>query len=266
MHHPQICLAVLVAGLSGVVYYCAKRRRKRRIVITGACGNLGAKLAKHLANIERYHTVGLEHARFVSEARNYYDEFHVADIAEAKGHWQAHFNGADCVFHFSAVNPYPRATWAESAGSMAHSFNVMLNAERRGVRRVVFASSNHVMGGYKDDWAHGLISPCDPPRCGTLLHDARARSVVGDAVAYAAAKLAAEQLAHALALSRRTTFVVLRIGKLASSSRALICCNRLVPTWRKFAGDTLWCGRSSAVPGTIVFRCCQIKGIDHQYR
>lgn len=219
MRHLQIAVAVFGAVITGVIYYGAKRRRKRRVVITGACGNLGAKLARHLAKLERYYTVGLEHSSFVSEARNFYDEFHVADVAEAKGQWRAHLIGAHCVFHFSAVNPYPRATWADSAGSMAHSFNVMLNAERCGVRRVVIASSNHVMGGYKDDFAHGLISPCDPPRCGTLLTDACARIAAGDAVAYAAAKLAAEQLARALAFSRRTTFVVFRIGNLASLKR-----------------------------------------------
>ena len=38
---------------------------------------------------------------------------------------------------------------------------------RHGVRRVVLASSNHVMGGYKDlPGTEGDVTPASPPRCG----------------------------------------------------------------------------------------------------
>jgi hypothetical protein len=33
-------------------------------------------------------------------------------------------SGADVLVHFSAVNPYPNATWSESAQTMDHAFNV----------------------------------------------------------------------------------------------------------------------------------------------
>lgn len=99
---------------------------------------------------------------------------------------------------------------------MAHTFNVFVAAQRRGVRRVVFASSNHVMGGYKDLPELGDVTPASPPRCGTLLNNPEDRIKSGDAVAYAAAKLAGEQLARALTTvaggGGRTTFAVLRIG------------------------------------------------------
>ena len=81
------------------------------------------------------------------------------------------------------------------------------------VRRVVLASSNHVMGGYKDDASPGVarVTPALPPRCGTPIASAE---VGGDAVAYAAAKLAAERLALTCAASLRspTSFVTLRVG------------------------------------------------------
>ena len=42
-----------------------------------------------------------------------------------------------------------------------------LNLTRHGVRRVVLASSNHVMGGYKDlPGTEGDVTPASPPRCG----------------------------------------------------------------------------------------------------
>ena len=91
------------------------------------------------------------------------------------------------LVHFSAVNPYPNASWAESAGSMTHAFNVFLAAAALGVRRVLLASSDHVMGGYKDLPEHKSITPSCPPRCGTLLRDETDRKKSGDAVAYSAA-------------------------------------------------------------------------------
>ena len=43
-----------------------------------------------------------------------------------------------------------------------------LTLTRHGVRRVVLASSNHVMGGYKDlPGTEGDVTPASPPRCGT---------------------------------------------------------------------------------------------------
>ena len=69
-----------------------------------------------------------------------------------------------------ALIRYPNASWEDSAGSMAHSFNVFLAASRHRVRRVVLASSNHVMGGYKDlPGSEGDVTPGSPPRCGARL-------------------------------------------------------------------------------------------------
>lgn len=84
------------------------------------------------------------------------------------------------------------------------------------VRRVVFASSNHVMGGYKDDSAYGpsSVKPSSDPRVGTIPLNPKTLSVSGDAMGYASAKLAGERLAMTLAnmYSNTTSFVVLRIG------------------------------------------------------
>ena len=50
-------------------------------------------------------------------------------------------------------------------------------------------------------------------RCGTLLQDPADTAASGDAVAYAAAKLAGEQLCRALAArGGATSFAILRIG------------------------------------------------------
>ena len=77
------------------------------------------------------------------------------------------------------------------------------------------ASSNHVMGGYKDDPTCGpSIFPYSDPRVGTVPLNPKLVASSGDGKAYAAAKLAAERLAMTLGdlYSETTTFVVLRIG------------------------------------------------------
>ena len=84
------------------------------------------------------------------------------------------------------------------------------------VRRVILASSNHVMGGYKDDPTYGQSSiyPHSDPRVGTTPLNPNLLDSSGDGKAYAAAKLAGERLAMTLAnlYADTTTFVVLRIG------------------------------------------------------
>lgn len=84
------------------------------------------------------------------------------------------------------------------------------------MHRVIFASSNHVMGGYKDDLAYGAssVKPFSDPRVGTIPLDPNTLAISGDAMGYAAAKLAGERLAMTLASAYgdTTSFVVLRIG------------------------------------------------------
>ncbi len=186
----------------------------RTVVITGGCGNLGVKLATHLLGAGGWRVVLIEHPDFYAAERVPAGaEVVVSDLGDARGLWADALDGADALVHFSAVNPYPNASWGEAAASMTQTFNAMLGAAERGVRRVVFASSNHVMGGYKDEPTHGLVTPACAPRCGTRLRDPADAAKSGDAVAYACAKLAGEQLARSLASRHRaTSFVALRIG------------------------------------------------------
>ena len=164
---PRFAAASAALGAALVLLARRRARRPRRVVITGGCGNLGSKLAAHLLRSpEDWSVVLLEHPAFHSDAKVAEGATCVlGDLADGGGAWAAALRGADAVVHFSAVNPYPNASWEESAASMLHTFNVLLLAERAGVRRVVLASSNHVMGGYKEKRSHGLVRPADPPAC-----------------------------------------------------------------------------------------------------
>ena len=87
--------------------------------------------------------------------------------------------------------------------------NVFQAAARAGVERVVFASSNHVMGGYSDDPQPARLSTDIPPRPG-------ARYVVQgeqrDSTPYGAAKLFGERLGKCFADSTGMSVIAVRIG------------------------------------------------------
>ena len=114
--------------------------------------------------------------------------------------------GADVVVHFSAVNPYPNATWDDCSQSLDHIYYIFTLAVQCSVRRVIFASSNHVMGGYKDDndqMMYGRpasLYPYTEPRVGTMPSNTNDIGTSGDGKAYAAAKLAGERYARTLGI------------------------------------------------------------------
>jgi nucleoside-diphosphate-sugar epimerase len=221
---PRNLSLALLAGV-GLAYISQKiahklfrdqSKRKRKFVITGGCGNLGSKLATYLVLFHsgEVDVVLIEHPLFVRKERipdgiSMLVEIDLENPSSLERVRQI-FQDADAVVHFSAVNPYPNATWGDSASSMDHSFTVLLAAALEGVPRVVMASSSHVMGGYKNNLGVTNLTADMPVSVGTQVVSA---AISGDAVAYGASKLAAERLCLSLGNAYRDTlFVVLRIG------------------------------------------------------
>jgi nucleoside-diphosphate-sugar epimerase len=122
----------------------------KRVVITGGTGHCGAKLAAHL-QCSGYQTHIFEHPDyFKAEMVPEGGLVTLCDLKFNDKYWASQLDGAAAVVHFAAVNPYPEASWQDSAESMDMQMNVFSAAKAAGVPRVVFASSNHVMGGHKD--------------------------------------------------------------------------------------------------------------------
>lgn len=115
-------------------------------------------------------------------------------------------------------HPPPQATWDQAANSGSITSNVFLAACLGRVRRVVFASSNHLMGGHRTRGGPYLDpdDPASPIRPDTeVLVGAKwlAGSIPMDSTPYASAKLFGERLAGTLARAYpATSFVSLRIG------------------------------------------------------
>jgi nucleoside-diphosphate-sugar epimerase len=192
----------------------------RSAFITGAGGNLGQKLISHLlARDWCERIVALDHMMPPRSAVAHSDwvEWVTADLTDAsERRWREALAGVDAVVHFAAQSPYPDAPWSDACASFDMTLNILAAATQAGTHRVVFASSNHVMGQYKDPpLADGLntgaLTTALPPGPGTRWFNGR-EMVQG--FAYAASKLMGERacLAEAHRSGGALTSVCVRIG------------------------------------------------------
>lgn len=179
------------------------------ILITGGSGNLGTKLAAYLSPLDWVRDIVLLDVT-PPPALPAKTRFVASDLDRPQGRWREAVADADAIVHFAAVNPYPGASFAEAAGSFDMTSRLFLAAAQGKPKRVVFASSNHVMGRYKEENpAPGTLTPDLPPLPGTRF---RIDGRIEDSPAYGASKLMGERLLLSLAAAGQLTGVALRIG------------------------------------------------------
>lgn len=120
---------------------------KRRVMITGASGNIGQMLTARLA--DRYDLVLTDVEDGTTAESLVIQQADIRELAELRPLMQS----VDTVVHL-AGDPSPQATW-ESVyeANILGMRNVLEAARDASVRRVVFASSNHAMGMYDRDGA-----------------------------------------------------------------------------------------------------------------
>lgn len=160
-----------------------------RVVLTGAAGGIGSALRGPLR--ERAELVRLVDTEEV-EAPAEREEAVVLDLRDLDGLVEA-FRGIEAVVHLAAV-PAEAAYEEIAEANLRGTFHVFEAARLAGVRRVVFASSNHVTGFYRRD---ERISPAAPPRPDSL---------------YGASKVFGEALGSLYADKFGLEVVCLRIG------------------------------------------------------
>jgi uronate dehydrogenase len=130
--------------------------RFRRLLLTGAAGNLGRELRPRLA---RYCEVLRISARGDCGPAGKGEEVMVADLAD-RAQMIALLKDVDAVVHMGGVST--EQPWeAILASNIVGMANLYEAARRNRVKRIVFASSNHVTGFYRQD---EVISPQDPVR------------------------------------------------------------------------------------------------------
>jgi hypothetical protein len=115
----------------------------RSILITGASGSIGGKLAVH------FRQSSCPDLRLLSRSTRGDPGVIVADLSCWDDRWVEHFAGVDTVIHMAA-DPSSRASWESVQRlNIDLTLNVLEAARQHHVRRVVFGSSNWVMTGYR---------------------------------------------------------------------------------------------------------------------
>ncbi|WP_368621381.1 NAD-dependent epimerase/dehydratase family protein [Paraburkholderia sp. BR13444] len=113
----------------------------RRLLLTGAAGNLGRQLRGALANWAD--VVRVSDIAKLSEPAPH-EETTIVDLADRRAVMQL-VEGVDAIVHLGGISidaPFEDLLEANIAGT----YNVYEAARKHGVKRVVFASSNHVIG------------------------------------------------------------------------------------------------------------------------
>ena len=125
------------------------------VLVTGSTGNLGQKAVAALESAESTKVV-----RFGRNSANLPDVV-TADLSHY-GSWARSFGGVDAVLHLAA-DPRPVSDWAAVTKlNIDLALNVFRAAEEAQVRRIVFASSNWVVAGYR--FGRERLTSCIPPR------------------------------------------------------------------------------------------------------
>jgi nucleoside-diphosphate-sugar epimerase len=192
-----------------------EKARPKRVAITGACGNLGRKLVESCVRAPWCDEVVALDIRPWDGASGKVSSV-VANLADRKDQrWLEALRGVDAIVHFAAQNPYTDANWEDMAASIDMTLNLSGAAQAMNVGRFVFATSNHVMGGYKEEsdrMPPGSLTVDLPPWPGT-----RVREPDGSETAphpYAVSKLTGERICRERALGSNGTLttVAVRIG------------------------------------------------------
>ena len=176
-----------------------------KVGITGAAGRIGSVLVEGLGG-EYELTLFDAH----DEVTQKYGDTHktaVADLSQ-EAETEGLFEGLDAVIHLAA-SASDRSPWERVLPhNIVGTYNVFEEARRAGVRKIVFASSNHTQNGYAMAETSTSLTPFYEKQRGYIrLDDPPAPTSI-----YGVSKLFGEDLGWLYNKRHGIGFVALRIG------------------------------------------------------
>jgi len=132
--------------------------RFKRLLLTGAAGGLGRELRPRLkAYCDVLRLSDIAELQPPQAAAG--EEIQTCPLQDAEAVMQL-VEGVDAIVHLGGVST--EQPWAPIlAGNIMGVVNLYEAARRHGVQRIIFASSNHVMGFYRQD---EVVDAKSPPR------------------------------------------------------------------------------------------------------
>ncbi|MDQ3900879.1 MAG: NAD(P)-dependent oxidoreductase [Actinomycetota bacterium] len=132
---------------------------RRRILVTGAAGNIGSYFAEHAH--DRYELRLMVLPSDDATAIQPFGEVVTGDLLDLD-RMKELCTGIDTVVHLAA-NPDPSATWDSLLqDNIIGTYNVMVAAKATGCRRLIYASSIHAVSGYPPDVQVKTSEPVNP--------------------------------------------------------------------------------------------------------
>ena len=184
-----------------------------KLLVTGICGTIGSVLAQRLS--EDHQLIGLD-----LRPSNEFETV-VTDLADADALPNL-FRGVDVVIHLAAERRHePSIGWdLLMPHNVVSTANVFQAAHQSGVRRVVFASSLHVMGMYELQVPYrsivsGRYDGIDPEAVPLITADMPVRPDGR----YAATKAFGESLGRYYAEAEAMEVVCVRLGTTGDGDR-----------------------------------------------
>src|SRR4051794_39086818 len=120
---------------------------RRRVLVTGAAGNIGSYFAGH--SHRRYDLRLMVHdgdAKSDADALRKFGEVVTGDVQDLE-RMKELCRGIDTVLHLAA-DPSPNATWDSVVGvNMTGTYYTFVAAKAARCRRVIYASSIHAVSG-----------------------------------------------------------------------------------------------------------------------
>lgn len=166
-----------------------------KVGITGAEGRIGGYLRAGLADSHQISSFTLTPQQFESTAID------ISDAAAMNGM----FSGLDAVIHL-AGDPSPAGSWESMLNNnIIGTFNVLEESRRAGVKKVVFASTNHTQHGETMGASPEILDTSNP----VML---RLSDYFNPSSIYGASKATGEVYGRLFARHHGVQFVAMRIG------------------------------------------------------
>jgi len=185
------------AKAAGALACAPAPQQRRKVLVTGAAGNIGSYFAEH--SREKYdlrlmiRPSDQEKKRENVEKIRAFGEIVVGELSEI-AKLKEFCRGIDTVLHLAA-NPSPNATWdSVCSDNITGTYHTFVAAKSADCRRVIYASSIHAVSGYPADVQVKASEPVNP----------------GDL--YGVSKCFGEALARYMAEKEGVSAICLRIG------------------------------------------------------
>lgn len=216
----------------------------RNVLITGAYGLIGNLVFSHLARQpERYNVFGTSRRPRPSERAELMDVYpipedrlRIADLTNFTAMQEA-VEGMDAVIHMAA-DPSGIPGWdSVLQNNIIGSYHLFEACRLAGVSRVLYASTNQVSFGYRDQEPFKtLISDSTEPVNPQSFHPINHKQPTRPLNLYSCSKVFGEGLAHMYAHTHGMSCIVLRIGWVMAEDNP-----------PEGFGRAVWCSRRDCV-------------------